>query len=154
MAGLINQSQYSANPADVQRVVISAKKILTQISPQILAMMKDAGDPVRAIAQATLFLMRQLYQKSQGSIPPQALAPAAQEVMTDIAKIGEAGGLFKATPQILQAAFKMAVQLFMQQEKVDPNEIRAKMGGPQQAPQAPAAPQAPQGVPQAPMGAI
>jgi len=147
MAGLIAQARTAVKQDDVDRVVIAAKKILAQFGSQILSMMREVNDPVKALAQATLFVLKQIYDKSQGAIPMQALGPAGKEIMADLARIGEAGGLFKASPDIIRRATIMAVQLFVQLTKTKPATAP-------QATQAPAAPQAPQGTPQPPMGAI
>lgn len=146
MPGLIQQAQQptqaQANPADVDRIVVAAKEAMSATAPQLLKMMQAAGDPVRALAQTLIFLMKQLYEKSKGTMPPQAVIPAAQQVLADLAKIGESGGLFKATPEMLQKALAVAAQLFMREQKMDPNAIMAQAKGapqgaaPQPAPQA------------------
>lgn len=153
MAGLIQQAQApqasqqpgKADPAAVDRIVIAAKQVLTQIAPQLIQMMKGAGDPVRGLAQTLIFVMMQLYQKSQGSMPAEAIVPAAQQIIDDIAKIGEAGGLFKSSPDLLKKAMAVAAQLFMRQNKMDPNAImgQAKGGAQPQAPAPAAQPLAP-----------
>lgn len=151
MAGLIQNAQASqqpapkADPAAVDRIVIAAKQVLAQVGPQLLQMMKSAGDPVRGVAQALIFVLMQLYEKSKGSLPPDAIVPAAQQIVDDIAKIGEAGGLFKSSPDLLKRSMAVAAQLFMRQNKMDPKAIMAQAKGGAPAPAAP--PSAPPAAP-------
>ena len=131
MAGLINEKGKPAAPSgEVARVVIAAKKILSQpeIAQHVVDLMKNGGDPATSIAEATIFLMTQLYQKSNGTMPPKVMVPAAQRVMVDIARLGQAAGLFKITPELIKAAVKIAIDKLHEKTKA------------QQGP-APAAPQ-------------
>ena len=135
MAGLIQQSLPAtqatppANPAApggqpvteeiINRVVIAAKKILSQpeIRQQLATMIKGAPDPVTGVAQATIFLMKALFDKSKGTMPPKAIVPAGAKVIVDVARIGEAAGLFKVTPQLLAQSAVKARELMMAQTK-------------------------------------
>ena len=128
------QQGQQADPKAVERVVLAALKILhdPKITPQILQMMKAAGDPVQALAQATLLVMRQLFAKSKQTIPPEVLGVAGVEVMDELAMIANKAGLYKITPQILQQAVQAAVEQF----KAEAAKQTAKPA----APVAPAAP--------------
>lgn len=136
MPGIVEQAmppQQAAQPQpqkrqtspETQRIVIAGKKILAQpeIARQIVQMMKAESDPATGIAKATVFLVRQILQKAKGA-PPEAIIPAAQEILIDVAKVGAAAGLFKFSPELIGQAAKLAYQ--MGKELVTP----------QQAPQA------------------
>lgn len=109
--------QANADPV-VTRVVIAGKKILAnpEIAKRIIGMMKAAGDPAAAIAQALVFLMKQIFSASQG-MPPKAIVPAAQQLIGDVARLGTAAGLFKATPEIVKQAALQAIKMFLEQAK-------------------------------------
>ena len=127
MPGLVNQAAPSAQPQPSQRavtpesdrIVIAAKKIMAQpeVAQHLVQMMKTAADPATGIAQATIFLVKQLYEKSQGSMPPKAIVPAAQEILVDIMRLGQTAGLFKITPDLVKQAVKIAIQMFTQSVK-------------------------------------
>lgn len=118
---------------EVTRIVIAAKKILAQpqAAQQLVQMMKVAGDPANGVAQATIFLLKQLYEKSKGTLPPKAIVPAAQEIIVDVARLGAAAGLFKLSPELVKQAVLIAIQLFtqeakaMQQQKAAPAQLAA-----------------------------
>ena len=123
MAGIVDQAMQKQMPAkaqakqetpEVTRIVIAAKKILAQpeIAKKIVQMLRAAQDPATGIAQATLFLMKQLYEKSNGTMPAEAIGPAMQQVMVDIVKIGVAAKVFAYSTDLVQQAMKMAIQKF------------------------------------------
>lgn len=113
MAGIINNAQaqqQKPNPTDVDRIVIAAKRVIARVAPQLLQMMRSSQDPATGLAHAFLLLMKQLYAKSKGTMPIQAILPATKEIIQDVARVGETGGLFKVTPQLLQQALQLASQ--------------------------------------------
>lgn len=137
MPGLIQQAQRpQANPQDVERIVVAAIKVIhdPKVAPQLLQMMKSAGDPASALAHATLTVMRQLYEKSKG-MPPAAIVPAGKQVMQELAKLAAAAKLFNATPEVLQQAVKIIYQQLQAQQK----QPQAPVAPAAQAPAAPAA---------------
>lgn len=129
--------EQKTDPA-VQRVVIAAKKLLAtpEIADHIVQMLKAEQDPATAIAKATIFLMQQLIEKSSNTMPPKAIVPAGIQVAMDIARIGQAAGVFKVTEEIMQKALEVARSMFPQPG--------AQPGQP---------PAAPAGAPAQPMGA-
>lgn len=151
MPGLIQQSIQSeqtktakkADPKAVERVVLAALKLIhdSKINPQILEMMKAAGDPVQALSQATLLVMRQLWEKSKQSIPPEVLGEAGVEVMSELAMIATQAKLYEITPEIFQQAAQVAMDEVQKEGQAGP---AAPQGA---APQA-AAPQPAQPAPQ------
>ena len=121
------------------RIVIAAKRLLSQptVLKSILDIMKKSGQPALALANATVFLMKELLKSAKGA-PPRAVVEAAQEVMVDIAKIGANAGLFKVTPEIIKNAVLLAVRLSMEAAKAKRAQPPAQPA-PQQPRQQPAA---------------
>lgn len=124
----------------VQRIVTAATMLLNtdQVEQHVLQLLKGQ-DPVQGLAQALAFILQALSDKAKG-MPMQALGQALLPILQQIAKIGEAAKAIQATPQMLQQAAKMALQLLQQ---------NASPQGAPAAPQAPAAQQPaaqPQGV--------
>lgn len=113
MAGIIQQAQapQKADPQVVQRLVIAAMKILhtPQLSQQFLTMMKQAGDPAKAIATVTILVMKQLVEKSKG-LPSNAIVPAGIQVMKLVADLGATAKLFKVTPELMVQALQVVRQ--------------------------------------------
>jgi len=111
-----------ANPQDVQRVVIAATKAIHEqaLSQRLIQLMKAAGNPVKAIAQATLTVMQGIWEKSRGTIPPEALFPAGVQVAQLVGELAQAAKLFQVTPQLIKAAVRMAVMMFAKQPDSQP----------------------------------
>lgn len=127
----------------VTRIEIAAKKILAdpKSAQQFVQMMKAAGDPAKGIAQVTVLLMRHLFTASKKTMPLQALMPAAQKVVVDVARVGAGAKLFKLTPDIIRQAAEQVFQIMQQAAK-------AKQAQQQQAPAA--QPEQPAAAPSAP----
>lgn len=125
MPGLINTAK-AAQPVDpqiVQRVVMAATTALNQqdIEQQIIQVVKSSQDPVKGLAQALLFLMKALYEKSNGTIPKQAIGPAALQVLGIIAKMCKSAGVLQnVTPDILKQAMMTAMQMLRSQPPAQP----------------------------------
>lgn len=136
------QAQMRQSPAEetpggdaLVKVVLAAMKVLyeKQTSDGVVAMLRT-GDPVHAVAQTTLFVMKALYDASRGSIPKEVMLPAASVVIGLVSELANAAGV-----KISGAQAQSAAQLV--QEK-----LGKRFGGQQQ----PAAPQtAPPAEPQA-----
>lgn len=119
MAGLIQAAQQTqVDPKIIQRITMAATMALNQpdIEQQIMQLVKSSQDPVQGLAQALLFLMKALYQKSNGTMPKPAIGPAAMQVVGMIAKMCKAAGVIpQVTPQLLQQAMKTALQMLQSQ---------------------------------------
>lgn len=120
MAGLIKDAMARpAAPAQpdqaVQQVIVAALKVIHDpaTSDKLLSIMRAAGDPVKALVQATLLVMRQLFEKSGRSIPAEVLGKAGVAVMSELAKLAATAKLFTVTTD----QFKQAVIAALQQVK-------------------------------------
>ena len=118
MAGLLNQPQAAAPSPEVTRILIAEKKILAQpqIAGELASMMKAASDPADGIAQATIFLLKQIFSKAKET-PSSVIVPAMQRVTVDVARVGQAAGLFKITPDLIRKAVQIEMQMFVQSAK-------------------------------------
>jgi hypothetical protein len=101
---------------------------------QVIQMIQGAQDPAQGIAQAFVFVLRTVHEKSKG-MPMQALGQAGQPILQEILKLAEAANVIQITPELLQAV----------KAALSPAAPQGAPGAP--APQAaPAAPAQPQGV--------
>ena len=143
MAGLIQQQMPAPQAAQQQagsdldssamRVLIAGKKALTQpeIANQVVNQMKSAPDPASGIAMAALYLMKALIEKSKGSIPKAAIAPALLKILVDIARVGQSKGLFRISPDLLVKAAQVARQMIadkLKQLQAQPAATQQPMG--------------------------
>jgi hypothetical protein len=96
----------------IERTVFAGLKVIhtPQVKQQLLQIMKSAPDPSQGIAEATYLVMSQLYEKSGRKIPADALGAASMYILQEIAQLGEAAKLFKATPEMVQGAVKIGMQ--------------------------------------------
>ena len=115
----------------MQRVLLAAQKVLysPETTPGVVNMLRS-GDPVQALAQADLFILKALFDESKGTMPKEVIAPAAAQVMPLLAELAQAAGVKVAPQQVQQAA-----QIVQQR-------LQKHLGGAQQA--APATPQQPE----------
>lgn len=127
---------------DMQRIEIAAKKVLAkpEVAKAVVGMIRGAGDPARGIAQATIFVMKQLGSMAKGAMPTQAVVPAAQQVLVDVAKLGAAAKLYKITPELIKQAAMLAIQMFTQSVQAKKQQAPAQAPAPQPAAQPVAAP--------------
>jgi hypothetical protein len=77
--------------------------------------MKQAGDPVQALVEATTLVVKQLQEKSGRSIPGEVLGAAAWSVLQLVAELAQAAKLFTVTPELLQQAAKAGIEKFQQE---------------------------------------
>ena len=134
MAGIIKQGMAQEQPeqqeqqpqgnqgapeqVDVERVVVAAVQIIhdPKIRQQLIQMMKQAGDPVQALVEATFLVMRQLFEKSKRSIPEDVLGAASAHVLKMLGELAQAAGIFQVTPELLQQAAQAGLQRLEQEE--------------------------------------
>lgn len=121
------QPQKQPDRRSVARVIAAAVKIIhdPKVSAQLIEMMKAAGDPVQALAQTTVLVMRMLYEKSNNSIPPEVLGAAGVEVLQLLAQLAQTAKLFDVTMDI----FKQAAQASMDMVQQESGATQAAPGG-------------------------
>ena len=124
-----------ANPQAVERVVIAATRIIhdAKIKQTLIEMMKQAGDPVQALVEATTLIVKQLQEKSGRSIPAEVLGAAAWQVLQLVGELAQAAGLFQVTPELLQQAAQAGVEKFQEERAAGPAQPAAAPA-PQPAP--------------------
>lgn len=106
-----------ADPAMVQRVVLAASKIIRdpKAAPALIEQMKSIGDPVQALAQVVMQIMKHIFEASGKKIPPEVLGEAGVEVLQLLAKLAQSAGLFQVTMDIVKQAAQAAMDLVKQQ---------------------------------------
>lgn len=117
MAGILKRNVNPQAPKSVMdRIIVAAMKMLhtPQMTAQFIRMMKVVKDPATALAQATIFAMKTLYDQAKG-IPPTAIMPAVQQILMMLGEIADAAKLFPVDKETLQRAFQMIVQRIQQQ---------------------------------------
>lgn len=108
-------------------------------SDGLLNMIRSAEDPVIGVAQATVTVLNGLKQQIKG-INPNFVYTAASAVAGMLFELGDAAGLFKFDPKMMQAAMRVMPQALQQ--------VGESGDGPTSAQPAQASPAAPQGAPQ------
>ena len=113
------QAQQQPNQQAVERVVIAATKVIhdPKIRSQLIELMKQAGDPVKALVDATFLVVRQLFEKSNRSIPEDVLGAASAQVLQMLGELAAAAKLFQVTPELLQQAAQAGLQRLEQEEQ-------------------------------------
>lgn len=147
MPGLIQsampQQQPEAQPAQaqpnqqaVERVVVAAIKILhdPKIMPRLIELMKAAGDPVQALVEATMLIMKQLWEKSRKSIPADVLGAASAIVLQLIGELAAAAKLFDVTPELLAQAAAAGLEQFKRESAAAQAQPSAAPAQPSAAP--------------------
>ena len=134
-------------PADkaqaYDRIVAAGKKILysEQMQPQIDELIKTPGDMGEKIGQGVVGLMALLLDKSNGTLPPQLIIPAATELVAEVGDFLKQSGMKVSDADISEGMASM-VQLLMETAGVSPEQLPEllKQGGAQPAEQPAAAP--------------
>lgn len=112
----------------VDRVVAAGGKLLysDEGSKAILEGLKS-GAPEEAIAREAFTLMLSLDQKSKGTIPEDAMMPAAVKLASLIAEMGQKAGVIQTSPNTVPGALQHLVALGIENGIIDPQEIEAMM---------------------------
>jgi hypothetical protein len=129
-----------------KRIVTAALMLLNQdaFEKQIIAMIQGAQDPAQGIAQAFVFVLRALHEKSNG-MPMQALGQAGQPILQEILKLAEAAKVIQISPELLQAVMQAVKSALSGQGASGVAPAAPATPAPAAQP-APAAPMQPQGV--------
>ena len=95
-------AQEEGSPLD--RVLVAAMKVLydKSTSDGVVNMLRK-GEPVQALAQTSLFVMKALYDESKGTIPPPVMVPASGAVTDYLAELSQAAGVQLSEEQAAQA---------------------------------------------------
>jgi hypothetical protein len=106
-----------------RRLGLAAMKIVYDkaISRQLIDMMGQS-EPPQSIADAALVVLGQLKEKAQG-IEPAFVYSVGPAVISFIAELGEAAGLFKRSPEMLkQVAMLISQKLKAQEQGASPQQ--------------------------------
>ena len=118
------------------RVILSAMKILYDkaTSDGVVQMLTKTGDPMSALVQTSMFVLRILFDQSKGKIPPDVLLAASVPVVVLLAELGTAAGVD------MKAVEEKAKQVVMQQLQQKLAQQQAQPVQQQSAQQMPARP--------------
>lgn len=115
------------------RVVAAGRKLLysPQMAPQIQQQMQGAGTPGEKIGKGVVGLLAILIDKSNGTLPPQIVIPAATVL------VAEAGDLLQASESDIAEGMAVMVEEVLSMAGIGPEQLPQllKQGGaPTQAP--------------------
>lgn len=133
--------------AALDRVIVAGRKLLysPQMAPQIQQQMQGPGAPGEKIGKGVVGLMAILLDKSNGTLPPQIVIPAATVL------VAEAGELLQASESDVAEGMAVMVEEVLNMAGISPQQLPQllKQGGapapeapPQPAPPAEPAPEA------------
>lgn len=105
----------------VQRIVTAAIMLLNQdaFEQHVIEMVRSAQDPAQGVAQAFLFLLRTLQEKSKG-MPMQALGQASQQILQELLKMMAAARVVQMSPQFLQQVMQAVKAVLAPQQSAAP----------------------------------
>jgi hypothetical protein len=86
-----------------RRLILAAMKVLyasPEATQSVLAIVKQAGDPVQGIAHATDMIVKRIQSQAKG-LPPGVIQRVALPVASLIAEIAIASGLVKDDPSLM-----------------------------------------------------
>jgi hypothetical protein len=101
-----------------------------QVEQHVLDIIKSAQDPAQGVAQALVFILRTLKEKSNG-MPMQALGQASHQILAEILKMAEAAQVVQVTPEFLRAVMQAIKGVLGPQQQPAP---AAPAGQPPRAP--------------------
>lgn len=113
----------TAKPEDVERVVLAAAKLIhsPKVSDELIALMKEQGDPVQALVEALWVVMGHLYERSGNRMPGEVMGAAGVQVLGVLAQLAKAARLFEVTPELLQQAAQAALEKLRGQQSQEPS---------------------------------
>ena len=112
-----------------ERVVLAGLQVLyaEQTHAQIMNMLKGGEAPEKDISDTVALIMSQLDKQSGGKIPQVVIIPAAVELVSATAELGEQAGIFQADQRVLARAVQMVIINLCNEYGVDPAEIQEIM---------------------------
>ena len=138
-----------------ERVVAAGKNILysEQMQPQIDEMIKAPGSIGEKIGQGVVALMAILIDKSNGTMPPDLIIPAATELVAEVGDFLKQSGMDVSDQDVGEGMSSM-IEIIMEKSGITPDQLPGLLkgdgqGAPAPDPAAPAeAPPAPADQPQ------
>jgi hypothetical protein len=111
-APMQQQQVPGASAQVVERIVAAAMTLLNNdtVEQQIVQMVSSSPDPAQGVAQAAVFIMKALHEKSKGTLP--SSPEAFLRIIAEIIKIAKAAGIIKEDdPQLIDQVLEAASQL-------------------------------------------
>ena len=103
----------------LDRTILAGRKVLysAQMAPQIQQLMQSPGSMGEKLGKGVVALIGILIDKSNRTIPPQVLIPAATVL------VAEAGELVQASEQDVAEGMAAAIEGILKMAKITPDQI-------------------------------
>ena len=115
-----NKPQQGQQPTDKEqenykKVVLAGLKILysDETHQGVMKLLQSAADegPAVAIASVAAMVITQLDDKAGGKIPEDVILPAAAEILTEVARLASAAGVFEVDESVIKEAMTQLTQV-------------------------------------------
>ena len=119
------------------RVSLAAMKVLydKSTSDGVVRMLTKTGDPMNALVQTSMFVLRILFDQSKGKIPPDVLTQASGQVVSLLAELGQAAGVdMQAVEEKAKQVVAQQLQQKLSQQPATPGQSPAMPAGPHKMP--------------------
>jgi len=155
MAGLINESmpqqkpgmaQKKAQPGSLKnmpeekatdeeqeafdRVVYAGMDVLhsEETKPKILEMLETGKEnPGQILAQIAVMILKELDQKSGGSIPEEVILQSAEQILSLTAELAENSGIFQVDDKVSNSAAQNLLAQISESYDIDQSEVEELM---------------------------
>lgn len=119
-----------ATPAEEQAmasVLNAALAVLygEQSHDQILQTLKSGSRPDTALADVASSLMLELDTQAKGQVPETVILPAAMAILSLLAELAQAAGVFEVDDNVLAMAAQQTTLTLMQEYGANPQDVQA-----------------------------
>lgn len=114
------------------RVVLAGSEILfgEKTHQSIVAMLKNqASNPAKALAEVAVLLVKQIDEKSGGTVPETVILAPAAEFIEQAGTIAVEAGLFPVDEAVLNRAVQIALEELAVEYDVTPEDLKAFLDG-------------------------
>lgn len=112
--------------ADYQKIVVAGMRAsMHGDQNSMLAKLLNSKDPVKDAAAGAISLVMLLLQQSNGTMPPDAMVPAATTLMLQALDFAEKAKLLKVGPEELARGTKLQSNIWLALGKLTPERLQA-----------------------------
>lgn len=113
------------NRQNYMKIVISGMRIALQGGDQgILAKLHDSQDPINDCAVGAVHLVVLMRKQARGTMPLQAMVPAAMTLMLKALDFADKGGLIQVDEQVLVKATHIFTNTLFKAFQISPNMLQ------------------------------
>lgn len=125
----IEASLTPVNRANYMKIVVAGLKIGLKDGLQgIMASLRDSQDPVNDCALGAVNLVQMLRLQSQGTMPDQAMAPAAMTLMLHALDFAEQAGILTVDMEVLTRATRLYTNQIFKVRGITPQMLTKAAG--------------------------